>query len=333
MRRALVLDAGSSWAAFQVGALHHLVADRGMQFDLHVGTGIGAMHAAFVACGEVEALTVEWSSMGLRRLVRPNVRRSWRDGPLRASPQRRFLAAHLSEARLAARGVTLAASVVDLRTGELDLLVWPGCDVPLVDGVLAAVATPGLLAPLRHGGRELAEATVVDAVPLRFVLGGAPPSVGVVDEVVAVLAGPPVTGGPRRRFDTWRSVGTRALAMNLAHDVDAALDTAARSAAAAAAFDEADRKLAAAVDALVGDDALRRRLLAEIARRRSASPHPRPRAPRLHVVRPARPVDVPLWRFRQGDLDEWYLDGHARARSAMDGVDVALGADAARGRP
>jgi predicted acylesterase/phospholipase RssA len=315
----LVLNAASSWAAFQVGALRHLVDDRRLHFDVHAGTGIGAMHAAFVACGELDALVEVWQRMGLRRLVRPSLRHPWR-GPFTGAPQRRLIAAHVSESRLVARGTVVAAAVVDLRTGRVDHLVWPGCDLPIVDGLMAAVATPGLLAPVAHGGRDLAEATVVDAVPLRAVTDGALPGVGPVDEVVAVLA-TPLAG--RRRYDTWRAVADRAVAVNLAHDADAAVDDATRDAAAAGAFDRVDRDLGPALAALVDDPQVRDRLVATVAGRRAAAAaaHPgRPRPPRLHVVRPTEPLDFPLWRFRDADVTDAFLHGHAAARAVMDAV-------------
>lgn len=312
-----MLNAGSSWAAFQVGALRHLVGDRGLAFDVHVGTGIGAVHAAFAACGELDALADAWQRMGLRRLVRPNLRRPW-VAPMVATPQRRFVAAHVTESRLAARGTVVAAAVVDLRTGRVEHLVWPGCDVPIVDGLMAAVATPGLLAPLPHGDRVLAEATIVDAVPLAAVLDGHLPGVDPVDEVVAVLASP---SAARRRYATWRAVADRAVAVNLARDTDAAVDDAARGEAATAAFGRVDRELPAALAALVDDPAVRERLVAEVDRRRAAAAaaHPgRPRHPRTLVVRPTGELAYPLWRFRDGDLADAYLQGHAAARAVLD---------------
>lgn len=322
MRRALVLNAGSSWAAFQVGALRHLVDDRELEFDVHVGTGIGAMHAAFVACGEFEALARAWGRMGLRQLVRPNLRQPVR-APMVGTPQRRFIAAHVSEARLAARGVVVAAAVLDMRTGRIEHLVWPGSDVPIVDGLMAAVATPGLLAPVVSDGKHLAEATLVESVSLLSVLDGRIAGVGLVDEVVAVLASLPAAGqhSHRRSYDSWRAVGVRAIAVNLGHDVAAAIDEAERDHDAAAAFQRVDTELAPALGELVGDLELRGRLLAQVAGRRAeagAANPGRPIRPRLQVIRPLEELDFPLWRFRDDDITDAYLHGYGMAREVFD---------------
>src|SRR5205807_3796519 len=106
MKRALVLNSCISWAAYQVGALRHLVGDRAMHFDLCAGTGMGAMNAALVACGEFLALEAFWKHIGLRRLLTFNWRAPWSEGPFSGAPLRRFIAAHVSEEKLAERGVT-----------------------------------------------------------------------------------------------------------------------------------------------------------------------------------------------------------------------------------
>lgn len=313
MTRALVLNACSSWAAYQVGALRHLVVERGLHFDLCAGTGIGAMNAALVGCGQVAALERFWRHIGLRRLVAPNWDTPWREGPLTGVPQRRFIAAHVSDERLRARGVTLLLNVLNVRTGREEVLRYPGGagQLPLVDALMAAVATPGLCRPIADRGRHLGEGTLITSFLLPAVLRDA----GEIDEIVAIAPALP-PGGIPRRYTTWWAVLERALAMNLAHDVRAALDEAEKVTAATGAF----RHVRALVPARVADaagPALGERLRADLEAiyRRSAFPLQHSAGPAVRAIAPSRDLGYPLWRFRRGDLararDLGYRDAHA----------------------
>jgi predicted acylesterase/phospholipase RssA len=296
MTRALVLNAGASWAAYQVGALGWVVRERVPSFDLVAGTGIGAMNAAFVGCGELDALEAFWRRLRAWRLVRPTLRRPWL-GPMDGAPQRRAIAAHVAEDKLAARGTTLLVSTLDLQAGEQRVLEYPGSDVPLVDGLMAAVATPGLVAPVVHGGRRLAEGTLVESFLLRTVLAREP------DEVVAIAPALPHEA-PRRRYATWRAVSERALAVNLDHDVTSALAhtrTAERVTAARTHVRDA-------LLALTDDEAVRERI---------AAIYGEPRAPVLHAVTPSGELGYPLWSFPRARMRAAAAMGRADAEAAF----------------
>ena len=225
MSEALLLNAGASWAAYQVGAIEQLVGERRMRFDAYVGCGIGAMHAALLACGAYERIGPFWESISTWKLVRPNLRNPWR-APVVNTPQRRFVAEHVSERALIANRATLAVTTFDLMTGEEVVHRYPGDPLPIVDAVMAAVATPGLVAPRRSGDRLLAEATLIESVPVAAIPLDDPP-----ERVVGVLAGIPLdsTSGSPRQYRTWRAVADRALEVNLAHDSRRAIERTAEA--------------------------------------------------------------------------------------------------------
>jgi predicted acylesterase/phospholipase RssA len=309
MTDALVLNARSSWAAFQVGALRYVVGERGRRFQLHAGTGIGAMNAAFVACGELPALDAWWRSARLGQLVRPAVRGFWR-GPLNGEPQRRLIAAHVSEDQLAARGATLLVSTLDLRAGMERVWEYPGADLPLVDALMAAVATAGLIAPVAHGIDQLAEGTFVDSFLLRTVLDRDP------DRVLAIAAAS-ARPAPPRCYTTWRAVTERALALNLDHDIVSALEFARRRTETADAHRRAADALCALVDERVADPALASTLTQQIrAAHRATS------APPVTAILPSRQLDYPLWQFSRRRLDDAIVLGYADARAALEQEDA-----------
>ena len=291
MTRALVLNAGAAWCAYQVGALRHLVGERKLRFDICAGTGIGAMNAAFVACGQLEALEGYWS--GLR--------------PLRLAPwlRRRFLAEHVSDAALSDRETTLLLTVLNLQSGRQEVLRYPGSSLPLVEGILASGAMPGVTAPVSHDSGQLVEGTLVDGVPMQPVLDLRP------EQVVAVLAGLPGDGGPRRHYRTWRAVTARAVAINQAEDGRRAL-AAARAVASEA---EAYRRLVTEVpDALAtraGDASLADRV------RQVIDGYERPSHLDVVAVRPSRDLGYPLWRFRRAQLAAAMSLGENDARAVQ----------------
>lgn len=290
MTRALVLNAGAAWCSYQLGALRHLVGERSMQFDLCAGTGLGAMNAAFVACGRLGALEEFWDDLGALDLL-----------PAR---RRRFMAAHLSDDALAEREVRLIVTAVDLRRGRVEVLRYPGCSLPLVEGLLAAGALPGMTRAVSHGAARLVEATVVDSTPMDAVLAEEPA------EVTAVLGMLPVGGGPLRRYRTWRAVGRRALEVNQSADAHRALVAASQAAAEAEAHrlvDDRLRELAAGT----ADGNLARALdgLAD-------SPE-RARGPVVRAIHPSRDMDLAMWRFRSRDLHRVAALGEEDARHVL----------------
>jgi predicted acylesterase/phospholipase RssA len=301
---ALLLNAGASWAAYQAGAIEQLVGERRMRFDTYVGCGIGAMHAALLACGAYERIGPFWDSISTWKLVRPNLRNPWR-APMVSTPQRRFVAEHVSERALTANGARLAVTTLDLMTGEEIVHRFPGDDLPIVDAVMAAVATPGLAAPRRSGDRLLAEATLVESVPTAAIFGDDPPQ-----RVVGVLAGIPLEAeGRSRRYKTWRAVSDRALELNLSHDSRRAIENAAESERWS---DDAVALAAALAQIAVGDRALAGRFEEALA------PLDEPTPPAWVWISPSRRLGYPLWRFPTQALREARQLGHDdAARNAL----------------
>ena len=290
MARALVLNAGAAWCAYQVGAIRHLVGERGMRYDICAGTGIGAMNAAFVACGQHEVLDEYWSGLRARDLA------PWR--------RRRFLADHLSEPALSRHGTTLVVTALNLQSGRQEVLRYPGSSLPLVEAILAAGAMPGLTTPVRYGTGQLVEGTIVDAVPMQPVLDLGP------EQVVAVLAGLPADGGPRRHYRTWRAVMGRAVAMNQAYDGRRALAVARAAAAEAEAYRVLAADLPHALAARAGDASLAERL------HRVIDGHEPPSGPEVVAVCPSRDLGYPMWRFRRSQLAAAASLGERDARAA-----------------
>jgi predicted acylesterase/phospholipase RssA len=221
------------------------------------------------------------------------------------TPQRRFVAEHVSDRALADTGATLAVTTFDLMTGEEVVHRYPGDPLPIVDAVLAAAATPGLIAPVPCGERLLAEATLIESVPVAAIPTDDPPN-----RVVCVLAGIPLDDDrqpPPRRYPTWRAVSARTFEVNLAHDSRRAIARTTE----ARAWSEDAAALADELSALAGHDAdLAGQLADAVAELRE------PRAPEFVWITPSRPPSYPIWRFPKAAMRDVRQLGHDDAERA-----------------
>lgn len=173
---AFVLSGGASLGAIQVGMLRAL-ADRGVVPDVIVGTSVGAVNGAFLACRPFDSETVDelaqlW--LGIRRgqvfPVEPltgllgflGARRNLVPG----GALRRLLARNTDCERLEDLPTPLHVIACDVLTGR-EVRLSRG---PLVDAVMASAAIPGVLPPVEWEGRLLIDGGVVDNTPLSHAL-------------------------------------------------------------------------------------------------------------------------------------------------------------------
>ena len=166
MSTAFVLSGGGSLGAVQVGMLQALSA-HGIEPDLLVGTSAGAMNAAWVGAhgtspGSLAGLAEVWGRLRRRDVFPVDVRTALRGilgrSPAVTSPERlRALVtdcagiATLEEAR-----IPLHLIAADLLSGQT-VTVSTG---PLVTGVLASAAIPGVFPPVVRDGRHLIDGGV-----------------------------------------------------------------------------------------------------------------------------------------------------------------------------
>lgn len=302
MTRALVLSSGLGTAAYQIGALRHLINERHLHFDVCAGSGLGAINAAFIACGEFAALDRFWQHIGWRRLIAFNWHAPWRDGPFTTTPLKRFLTAHLSEDKLRQAGSRLTFSCLNLQTGREEISTFPGSPLPMIDVLGAAFGVPGLTAPLRVRHQHWTDASYVNSFMLRHIVRA-----GTADEVWAIAASSSetvVAQAPRRRYATWRAVAARGLQLNQAHDVWRGLSEARQLSAAAQAHQTVRAQLPDRLADKISDPILRERVRERLTRVFDQSTFPlTSRAPIVHTLTPSRLLPASTWRFRRADID------------------------------
>ena len=176
MSVAFVLSGGASLGAIQVGMLRALV-DHDVRPDLIVGTSVGAVNGAFLACRDFTSETVDelaelW--LGIRRgQVFPVEPFTGLLGFLGARKNlvpggalRRLISRHADCELLEDLPTPLHVIACDVLNGE-EVRLSEG---PLVDAVLASAAIPGILPPVEWDGRLLIDGGVMNNTPITHAL-------------------------------------------------------------------------------------------------------------------------------------------------------------------
>ena len=225
-RVVLVLSGGGMKAMAQVGVLRAL-DEAGLPPAEIVGTSAGALVGGLIAsgCGYEEivprvfglgrgelAPLARWSVLA-RGLGAPSV--------LRPGPVRALLARLLPVHDFGGLRLPLRVTAVDAETGALAVFGAGGrADCSLVDAVMASMALPLYLPPVRIGGRRYLDGGMLQVLPLDVAAAVS------ADLVVAVDVGPVAAAPPPdvRRGPALLAAHDRAMAIAMAAQRDRALE-------------------------------------------------------------------------------------------------------------
>jgi NTE family protein len=178
-KTAFIFAGGGSFGAVQVGMLRSLVA-HGLQADMVVGSSVGAMNGAHYAgtptVEGVDRLAAIWR--GLRRQdVFPIAWRTLlklpfkRDFLVGSDGLRRLVHTHLPYGNLQDAEVPLHIVATDILSGDAVVL----SEGSVAEAIIASTAIPAAFAPVRFGGRYLADGAITSCTPVRVAVGrGAP---------------------------------------------------------------------------------------------------------------------------------------------------------------
>lgn len=156
---ALVLGGGGCRGYGHIGVLR-VLDQHGLKPDLVVGSSVGALVGAFYAAGKSAD---EIENYGGK--LNPNMLRGWifpKLGLFSGRGIRRFVAERAGSGTIESLPVRFAAVATDLLSGEAKIL--DRGDLGLA--VQASASAPGLLEPVRIGGRPYVDGNLVAPVPV-----------------------------------------------------------------------------------------------------------------------------------------------------------------------
>jgi NTE family protein len=175
-RTAFVLSGGASLGALQVGMLAALY-ERDITADVLVGTSVGAMNAAFIACRPqtpktVRELTRVWCAVERADAFPVSVRTmlgglaGQRNHIVPPRGLRRIVERYVAFDDLANTAVPLHVVAFDLVTGAETVLAAGSA----IDAIVASCSIPGVFPPVEIDGRLLIDGGVVNNTPIRHAI-------------------------------------------------------------------------------------------------------------------------------------------------------------------
>ena len=194
----LVLAGGGAKGIYQIGAWR-AIRELEIPITCVVGTSVGAMNGAMVACGQYEGAVALWENMSIEKgfslpepLRVPDrlfslknadilIREMWRNGGLDISPIRKELEALVDEDALRASPVEFGLVTFELSRRQPRHLFRD--QIPrgrLMDYIMASSAYPGLNQPEIYGHKYL-DGGVIDNVPVKMMMRRHPDNIIVVN--------------------------------------------------------------------------------------------------------------------------------------------------------
>lgn len=194
----LVLAGGGAKGIYQIGAWR-AIRELEIPITCVVGTSVGAMNGAMVACGQYEGAVALWENMSIEKgfslpepLRVPDrlfslknadilIREMWRNGGLDISPIRKELEALVDEDALRASPVEFGLVTFELSRRQPRHLFRD--QIPrgmLMDYIMASSAYPGLKQPEIYGHKYL-DGGVIDNVPVKMMMRRHPDNIIVVN--------------------------------------------------------------------------------------------------------------------------------------------------------
>ena len=211
---AVVLSGGGAKGAFQVGVLDALITQKGVRFDIAVGTSTGAIQATAVAQDDIPRLVQFWK--GIRKSDDIYRKRNSKILSILAgepslysvAPLKALLKQTIDEQRIHATGKKLRIALVNLTTGELRMVGENATD--LAEWVYASCAMPFVFPPqdsrdAKGNDEQWVDGGVRDVTPLDAALRERPQA------VLVVRASAPPTPRSPRKYGSLVAIGLRAV--------------------------------------------------------------------------------------------------------------------------
>lgn len=172
-KRVLVLSGGGAKGAFAAGAIKHLVVERGLAFEVVVGTSTGSLLAPLVVTQDIADLLNIYENVEDQDVLtdRPDLLAFLFSDALSGSePLERLISRFVGEKRrydkLVNSPVELFVTVVNLQTGNVEYgNQHQDSKAVFLKKILASASVPVLMPPVRIGPCDYVDGGVKDIAP------------------------------------------------------------------------------------------------------------------------------------------------------------------------
>ncbi|NLW47247.1 MAG: hypothetical protein GXY86_07920 [Firmicutes bacterium] len=200
MRRALVLAGGGSKGAFEVGAIDYLVREKGLDFDIYLGTSVGALNVGILSqsqsyhqlCRQVQVLKKLWLGIkGSNSIYHKNLfgifSLLFKNSLYNPDGLKKLIEENIDPERLFKKTArVLKVATVAEETGELLYADnrSPELRKDFLSYILASASIPMFFPPVKINGKHWYDGGLRDMTPLGSVFRERP------DEIVIILTFP-----------------------------------------------------------------------------------------------------------------------------------------------
>jgi len=327
-KRALVLSGGGAKGAFSAGAVKHLIVERGLTFDLVVGTSTGSLVAPLVATGDIADLLNIYENVENQDILaeRPDLLAFLLSSALNGTEPlegliTRFFGDPARYRRLVDAPIELFVTVVNLQTGAVEY-GNPRRDSKgdFLKKMLASASVPVLMPPVKIGKFQYVDGGVKDVTPFAKAI-----EEGATHIVAIILSADPAHRPPQaKEFSSAFAITTRTLELL----VDEVVDTDVKIASLySEGIRDLERIRANAREVLGLSGAQVRQLFAGLE-----NPFEGRRIVEITVIRPDRELLADSLSFDPVAMREMVDLGHATARRVVEEA-VARGVEVFGGSP
>jgi NTE family protein len=193
--RALVLSGGGVKGAYQIGALKHLINERGLKYDIVCGVSVGALNVSFLSMFKDDkegfaGLLKFWESLDSSKIYKRwfpfgKLHALWKKSLYNSQPLIDLMHSSIDMTKIRSSGKKVAVGAVSLDSGQYRLFTEQ--DDCFVDGVLASSSFPSGLKPITIDNQLWTDGGVKHITPLKAAI-----SFG-ADEVDMILCSPVTT--------------------------------------------------------------------------------------------------------------------------------------------
>lgn len=195
MKTGVFLTPGASRTAYQVGALHALITEANVQFDVIGACSVGALNGAFAAKELTENLVdiwKDWTTKDVMILDWPSLIKRlflWSPNIYSNEPEHKSAIDPFMTNDSIKDGLVFRFNIANLSTGENRIVEYPGESIPLASALRASVAVPTIFVPEDIEGNQYADGLAIEGCALEeilletgidraFVLGVSPQAIG-----------------------------------------------------------------------------------------------------------------------------------------------------------